>query len=231
MIAQEQRAYLLHSRPFKDNQHLVELLTENDGKVAALVYMNKSSKASKSGLLQPFTPLNLVLKGNNSLKRLSRVEAAAKSYPLSGDSLYSAMYLNELLVRLLAEHVPCEALYLSYHESLLALTQPPSIEIILRKFELVLLEELGIPLDFTPVMQASCASFYYQPELGFVPDDNQQLFPCYRREELAAIARQDFSSKSVLLCFKRLMRQVLSDLLGAKPLHSRKLFTKREIMS
>jgi len=231
MLAQEQRAFLLHSRPFKDNQHLVELLTENDGKVAALAYMNKSSKTSKSGLLQPFTPLNVVLKGHSSLKRLSRVEAAAKSYPLSGDKLYSAMYLNELLVRLLAEHVPCEPLYLSYHQSLEGLMQGPSIEIILRKFELILLEELGIPLDFSPVMEIACASFYYQPELGFVPSDNQQLFPCYNREELLAIARQDFACKGVLLCFKRLMRQVLSDLLGAKPLHSRKLFTKREIIS
>ncbi|WP_044834719.1 DNA repair protein RecO [Thalassomonas actiniarum] len=231
MIVQEQRAFLLHSRPFKDSQHLVELLTENDGKVAALVYMNKSSKSSKSGLLQPFTPITVVLKGRSSLKRLSRVEASAKSYPLSGDNLYSAMYLNELLVRLLAEHVPCEELYLNYHASLEALTAASSIELILRKFELALLEELGIPLDFTPVMEVASGHFYYQPELGFVPSQDQKLYPNYHQGALQAIARQDFAAKETLLCFKRLMRQVLSELLGAKPLHSRKLFIKRETMS
>ena len=231
MKEQEQLAFLLHSRPFKDNQQLLELLTENDGKIAALVYVNKSSKKNKTGVLQPFTPLNIVVKGNSSLKRISRIEAVSKSYLLAGEKLYSAMYLNELLVRLLAEHIPCEHLYHSYQSSLMALTQASSVEVILRKFELVLLDELGTSLDFTPVYDPTIPYFNYQLEQGFVPATDQQSFPCYNSKHLQAIAQEDLTSMEVLLCFKRLMRQVLANLLGTKPLHSRKLFTKREIIS
>lgn len=227
MIEQEQRAFLLHSRPYKDNQKLVELLTERDGKLAALVYINKSSKSNRNGVLQPFTPLNIVLKGNSSLKHISRVEAINKSYLLTGETLFSAMYLNELLVRLLGEHNICEELFHSYKLSLAGLAQGSAIELTLRKFELTLLDELGVSLDFTPVFDNLTPTFYYQSEQGFLPVEEKQALPCYRREHLQAIALQDFSSKDVLICFKRLMRQVLNHLLGTKPLHSRKLFTKK----
>ena len=106
MTELEQSAYLLHSRPYRDNQSIVELITEHEGKVSALVYIGKSAKSNKKALLQPFSPLSIVLKGKSSLKNLSRVESASKSITLSGNYLYSGFYINELLVRLLPELRP-----------------------------------------------------------------------------------------------------------------------------
>ena len=38
----EQNAFVLHRRPYRENQMLVDLLTEHDGKVTALVYVGQS---------------------------------------------------------------------------------------------------------------------------------------------------------------------------------------------
>ncbi len=54
-ILVEQHAFVLHSRPFKENQQLVELLTEDEGKVLALVYVGQSKRSIKKGMIQPFT--------------------------------------------------------------------------------------------------------------------------------------------------------------------------------
>ena len=97
------RAYLLHSRPFRDSSLLVNLLSEEHGHVSAIVYVGNSKKSNKKGLLQPFACLQIELKGQGDLKTLSRLEHAEKSINLTSHHLYSGFYLNELMVRLLPE--------------------------------------------------------------------------------------------------------------------------------
>jgi len=169
-----------------------------------------------------------VLKGKTSLKSLARVEARAKSYSLAHHHLYSGFYLNELLVRLLSESIACPDLFRRYQNSLQALSENNDIEPILRKFEMGLLEELGLSIDFSPVFEKEADSFYYVPQQGFIPAEQALALPCYDGKHIKAIALLQLSSQQVLQSFKVLMRQVLSPLLGNKPLNSRKLFTKQE---
>ncbi len=222
----EQAAFLLHSRPYRENQVIVELLTENEGKVSAIGYVGKTQKSNKKGLLQPFLPLTVLLKGKANLKNLSRVEACQKSYALSGNFLYSGFYLNELLVRLLGEHISCQSLYLQYQNSIAALAKQEPIEQVLRQFETVLLEELGMCFDFSPVFESDQSHFYYLPEQGFIPALAKLNSPRYQREHIQEIALQAFSSSDVLRSYKILMRQVINHLLAGQPLNSRKLFNK-----
>ncbi|NQZ81591.1 MAG: DNA repair protein RecO [Colwellia sp.] len=226
MIEIEQSAFLLHSRPYRENQQIVEFLTENCGKISAIVYIGKTLKSNKKGLLQPFSPLNIILKGRGSLKLLSRVEASEKSYKLTGNHLYSGFYLNELLVRLLGEHIECTELFLQYKNSLLALAECQSLELILRQFEMALLDELGQCFDFSPVFEINCSSFYYVQEQGFIPALTKMKLPCYDRMHIQAIAQQQLTDKKVLHSYKVLMRQVINHFLDGKPLNSRKLFIK-----
>jgi len=226
MIETEQSAFLLHSRPYRENQQIVEFLTENNGKTSAIVYIGKTLKSNKKGLLQPFSPLNIILKGKGSLKLLNRVEASEKSYKLTGNHLYSGFYLNELLVRLLGAHVECTELYVQYKNSLLALATCQPIELILRQFEMTLLDELGQCFDFSPVFDINFASFYYVKEQGFIPAVTKMNIPCYDRMHIQAIAEQQFTDKNVLHSYKVLMRQVINHFLDGKPLNSRKLFIK-----
>jgi DNA repair protein RecO (recombination protein O) len=70
----EQSAFLLHSRPYRENQILLEFLTSHQGKISAISYLGNSLKSNKKALLQPFSPLKIVLKGKGNLRYLQRVE-------------------------------------------------------------------------------------------------------------------------------------------------------------
>jgi DNA repair protein RecO (recombination protein O) len=222
----EQEAFILHSRPFKDNQLIVDLLTEQSGKVSAIVYTGKTQKSNKKGLLQPFLPLQVILKGKGQLKNLSRIETNQRSYPLTGNYVFSGFYINELLVRLLGEHIECPELFHQYKRSILALANQDPVEQNLRVFEMTLLDELGQSFDFNSVFESQESYFYYIFEEGFVPALSKLSLPKYSRSHLLAIAEECFGDKHVLKTFKLLMRQVINNLLGGKPLNSRKLFTR-----
>jgi DNA repair protein RecO (recombination protein O) len=222
-----QSAFVLHSRPYRENQLLIDLLTEHDGKLAALSYVGHSTKSSRKALLQPFLPIKVTLKGQYNLKSLIRVEPIGKSFLLKKNALFSAFYINELLVKLLGENIACEALFQQYKMSLEALAQARNIEICLREFELMLMDELGLSFDFSLVFEHSAEGFYYLPDEGFIPAYTKLKQPCYNRWHLQAIAERDLSTPEVLNTFKALMRQVINHLLDGVPLNSRKLFSKK----
>ncbi len=221
----EQNAFLLHSRPYRDNQVIVEFLTQSLGKVSAIAYVGTSVKSSKKALLQPFIPLQIVLKGKGALKTLVRIENAKKSFLLTGDYLYSGFYLNELQVRLLAENIPLEALYEQYQQSLELLSQRQAIESILRDFENALLDELGLTIDYSMLFEQNHDYYHYLPEQGLVPalsNDGIKLPAGHLRQ----IAQQQVGDSKVRQSYKLLMRQVFEPLLAGKPLNSRKLFKR-----
>jgi len=236
----EQHAFVLHSRPFKENQQLVELLTEDEGKVSALVYVGQSKRSIKKGMIQPFLPLKFTFRNKDTaLKRISDIEATANSYLLSKNSLYSAFYINELLVRLLNNDIVCEALFKQYQLTLASLSENLPIAPHLRQFELCLLAELGLSFDFSPVFNQdsdNVAGFYYIAEQGFVPaykySVNSISTPWFNTEHLQTIAQHIHHGKVLIhseaeQTFKLLMRNVLNHLLDGKPLNSRKLFERR----
>jgi DNA repair protein RecO (recombination protein O) len=235
----EQHAFVLHSRPFKENQQLVELLTKNEGKISALVYVGQSKRSIKKGMIQPFLPLIITYKGkNDSLKKISSIEAASNAYPLKKDSLFSGFYLNELLVRLLKNDIECSALFNQYQLTLSSLSENLPIAAQLRLLELCLLDELGLSFDFSPVFNEvsdSVAGFYYVTEQGFVPAYNYSIGSIktiwYKTTHLQAIAQHIQNGKVIInnkeqQTFKLLMRNVINQLLDGKPLNSRKLFKK-----
>jgi DNA repair protein RecO (recombination protein O) len=244
----EQYAFVLHTRPYRDNQLMVDLLTEHDGKVSALVYVGQSKRSIKKGLLQPFLPLKVILKGNSHLKNIHAIDSCGKSYRLIKNSLFSAFYVNELLIRLLTEHIPCHALYIQYQKTVSALAnEQEAIAPQLRVFEAALLAELGVSFDFSPVVEYQVSRFRYIVEEGFVPvfDTNSAVDTLQTKtynnisfdaEHLRAIANNQLddlsTSRSKLTVeeehtFKLLMRQVINNLLGNKPLNSRKLFMSK----
>ena len=231
----EQNAFVLHSRPYRENQQLVDLLTQQDGKVTALVYVGQSKRSIKKGLIQPFLPLRLTLKGQGNVKQISQVDSIGKSFLLIKHRLFSSFYLNELLIRLLTEQIPCQQLFSQYQETLIALAKGAEIAPQLRLFELALLEELGLSFDFSPVFEHDVSYFHYVAEQGFVPVYDP--FPknrtqCFDRAHLQVISQRESlytnsTTEGVSNTFKLLMRQVINQLLGNQPLNSRKLFVKK----
>jgi DNA repair protein RecO (recombination protein O) len=216
-------AFVLHSRPYKETGALVDLFTP-DGRLRAVL---RGARSRNGGLARPFTPLELELRGRGELKSVQRLESAGVPLLLTGQALYSGLYLNELLMRLLPVEDPHPALHQDYALSLAALAAGRPLEPILRAFEWRLLDELGygFALDRDADGQALAPEALYRlvPDAGF-----QQVFQLqpglFNGRELLALSEADWDQPGALAAAKRLMRQALAPHLGDRPLVSRELF-------
>lgn len=235
MRVELQPAFVLHSRPYRDTSMLVDLLTQDFGRVAVIAKGVRRGKSNRRALLNPFSPLLVSFQGKSGLKLLTAIEPGLGSFRLQGASLYSGFYLNELLIRLLAELDPQERIYRRYCATLEALAAGAELEPLLRLFEFGLLAELGYGLDLetdvtsgAQVEEDRWYRFNIDEGLSAVPEDlpsatDQRLYPGL---ELKAIAAGDFSRTETRSFAKRLTRSMLSPLLGDKPLKSRDLFSR-----
>ncbi|MEM8661478.1 MAG: DNA repair protein RecO [Pseudomonadota bacterium] len=140
-----QPSYVLHSRAYRDTSLLVEVFTAEHGRIGLVARgaRRKSRNGSPAALLQPFAPMLLGFTGRGELKTLTATETAGRPQILVGERLYSGLYLNELLVRLLHRHDAHPKLFAAYGDALNGLASSGEIDGVLRQFELILISELG----------------------------------------------------------------------------------------
>ena len=230
-----QPAFVLHSRPYRETSLLVDVLTEEEGRMSLLSYGAKKQPALLKALLQPFTPLWIAWRGKTELMKLTTVEPSGVPCQLQGECLLSGLYLNELLMRVLPKQDPVPLVYVAYRETLLKLQQPPLQQKTLRLFEKKLLTELGyaLPLErYSHTGKPISAKRYYQfsPDIGFheyeksYAEKQQKQQAIFSGKMLLALANEQLESVDCLQEAKQLMRLILAPLLGYKPLQSRRLF-------
>jgi len=219
-------AYLIHSRPFSESSLIVELFTESHGRIAAVANGVKRPKNVNKSLLQPFRPLLVSWRGQGDLKTLVRIDSPTLALPLARTYLYSGLYLNELILRLLGKELPHPEIYNAYHATLISLSKNNDIEISLRQFELTLLAELGQGISFDVDIDNQPINSHWRYDLlteqGFISRVNGKFIG----ESLINIAKTNFCENITRNHAKTITRQVLAPLLGTKPLHSRRLFSR-----
>ncbi|MEX0962547.1 MAG: DNA repair protein RecO [Pseudohongiellaceae bacterium] len=229
-----QPAYVLHTQPFQNTSVLVDFFTMDYGRVRAVAKGARSPKSKYRSLLQLFQPVLVSLAGRSDLKTLTGVESSLGAMILRGQRLFSGMYINELLTRLLLNHVEHKQLYLAYQDTLVALQGIADMQLLLRQFELCVLSELGygINLDSDCRTQAAIqenASYRFTPDVGFElleetgQHDSSRV---YAGSHLVALRDFDLRDEEAAKTAKRLLRTALAAHLGGKPLNSRSLFTK-----
>ena len=69
-----QHAYLLNSRSFRENSFIVDLLTENNGRMSGMARVAKKRGKILRGNLQPFALLNIHWSGQGQLPNLTLLE-------------------------------------------------------------------------------------------------------------------------------------------------------------
>lgn len=145
-----QPAWVLGRRAYRDSSLLVDLLTAENGRMSVVVKgaHRKQRGGSYASLMQPFCPILVGLGGKAELKYLSSAENAGVALSLPGERLFSGLYMNELLVRLLPKFDAVPQLFATYGSSLLALSDNNDAELTLRRFELALFEELGYEIQW-----------------------------------------------------------------------------------
>ncbi len=230
-----QPGYILHSRDYRDSSAIVEVFTPEHGRVSVVARGARRSPRRRKGgsLLQQFQPLLLSFSGRGELKTLTGSEAAGLAYTLRGERLFSGLYMNELLIRLLHRYDAHPALFASYCDALDGLAGQELTEVALRRFEMKLLHELGYSFDLQIDGQSGDAVreeawYQYHGDYGLVErgDAAEAGHPVYPGAHLVAIAEGRIEGPAAGTA-KRLMRQALAVHLGDIPLKSRDLFRRR----
>lgn len=229
-----QPAYVLHRRSYRETSFIVELFTPEHGRLSAVIKGARKPTSALPGLLQPFTSLLVSWTGKNELMTLTHVEMRNQPMRFEKDCLFAGFYLNELLICLLEKWDAHPGLYAAYERALLALNQQQQLqEQTLRSFEKCLLAELGygVLAKSDPAWQQIQPDKFYSfvPEQGFVPSSTNSGAMVFRGQDLLAIGNEDWRDTEVLKEAKRLMRLILTPLLGERQLHSRKLFAASRV--
>lgn len=145
-----QAAFVLHSRPYKETSALVDFFTPL-GRLRAVL---RGARGKAGALARPFVPLEVEFRGRSELKNVVRLEPNGIPNLLSGEALFSGLYLNELMIRLLPAEDPHPALFDHYLATLPLLAAGNPLEPLLRSFEWRLLDDLGYGFPWTPISSA-----------------------------------------------------------------------------
>jgi len=225
-----QPAFVLHRRAYRESSLLLDVLTRDFGRIGLVARSARASKKGQGSLLQPFQSLLLSWSGRGELKTLVSAERAQMLPLVTGERLFSALYLNELLVRALAPADPHLPVFEAYAGLLPGLATDADHEPLLRDFELLLLRELGYALDLgAEASYGEClepeAFYAFDPATGFVQQpeglDSTHAFPGWA---LLAIGQRDYADVRTRRLAKRLLREALAAAIGERPLRSREYF-------
>ena len=243
--------YLLHQRPYQEKRALYYLFSQQHGVIHGI--------GKKGAPL--FMPLQLFATGKRDLKTFSQINIAPLSSiqhslelegsnvnlaealyheSINGQNQYAALYLNEILWRLLPTEDPMPVLWQHYQNSLYQLKQPltaDELRLCLRQFETYLFNELGFALtlkhdSLDQPIESDCA-YRFLPDVGFVliihNDDSENVTAqtVFKGSEVIMMVEQGMSTVT-LNTWSRLHRQLIDHLLDYQPLQSRLLWQQQQ---
>lgn len=228
----QQPGFVLHSYPYRETSLIVEVFSRDHGRIGLVAKGARRPMSQLRGVLMAFQPLLIDWSGGGEMKTLVRAEWQGGQPLLGGQALLCAYYLNELLMRLLPREDPHPVLFRAYGDALRALAAGDGQEVILRRFELALLRELGYGLqldsdaDGAPVRPE--LRYAYIIERGAVPLDEYGIDDpsVVAGRVLLDMARGDFREPETLAGAKALMRRLIQHYLGGQVLQSRRVFTE-----
>lgn len=220
--------YLIHHRPYRERSHIVYLLTQEYGRIDGILRQTPPPQ---------YQPITLQASGKSELKNFSKLEILHQPVFFFGDAFFAGFYLNELLLRLAPLEVEMPHTFIQYHQTLHGLQQlstqaNPALFLrqILRQFETALLQDLGYAIDFSLDARLEPIS----PEQDYLFQLNEGFIPVASGSTLAVsgqqLARMQCNEQTgewdaqQLRVLAKLYRQVLTALLGDRPLKSRQLW-------
>ena len=224
--------FILHRRPYSESSLLIDIFTRGYGRLTAIAKGARQQKSSYRGMIRPFALTTLGWSGKGEVKTLTQCEWAGHDFGVSGQALFCAYYLNELLLKFLQRFDPHEKLFDQYLKSILALGAQVEAQSVLRVFEKVLLNEIGYGLQLDRDQETgqpidSLALYRYRPGLGaFVTQSNESGGIKIRGASLIALRNEDGFDDLALRELKYLHRAIFQSLLDGRPLSSRAIFVQ-----
>jgi DNA repair protein RecO (recombination protein O) len=225
---QQQPAFILHHRPFRDTSQILDILSREYGKLALVARGSRGSRSRLKGILRPFVPLEMSWVQKTDLGTLVGAEVCGAPSGLTGDALLCGYYVNELLMQFLHRHDPQPEVFDLYARTLAALAVAANVAACLRLFEIELLREVGYALNLdqdsaTHAPLDEGGHYEYRMEQGAVRVSRAEGPLVFSGAALLAIDRGELDRPEVLRAANRLLREVIDFHLGGKELKTRKV--------
>jgi DNA repair protein RecO (recombination protein O) len=222
-------AFVLHATPWRETSLVIELLTRDHGRIACVAKGAKRPTSALRSVLLAFQPLQVGWSGRQELRTLTSAEWLGGMAAPQGDGLLCGFYMNELVVKLLPREDAHPALFDGYAKALVALGLGESLEATLRRFEWLLLREIGYAVnlrqdvDQRPIDPAR--QYWLLAGRGFVTAGSDGLDGegAYSGATLLDIVADEYASSRTLAEAKRLTRVVLAEQLEGQTLKTRQI--------
>jgi DNA repair protein RecO (recombination protein O) len=222
-------AYLLHARPYRETSGLLELLTERYGRVSCVGRGLRGQRRAQAPV--PFVRMRVGFGGRSALMNWNGFEVEAR-HALEGRALFSGLYLNELMLRVLRNDDPHPSVFAGYERTLAELAASADLEAALRRFERLLLRECGYEITLDTDAETgeaidADATYRFTPDTGFSRcDESPDGARTFLGATLLAIHGDDYADQHVRRAAKRILRRALEPHVGERPLVSRELFRR-----
>ncbi len=217
-------AFLLHQRPYGNSSVMAEMFTLDNGRISVIAKGAKKPKSKFFGVLSPFSKLRITYRGKSELKTLTNVDKEDIFSDSFSKLSYTLLYINELLIKILPQGAPQKELFNLYDKFLLEIKTSNEIDIILRRFEIDLLEMLGYGINFINEVDSGQSIdadklYDFVPELGFKESPNG----IFNGKEIISISKLDFENINKKK-FKSLTTMAIGYSLDGGDLKSRQIF-------
>jgi DNA repair protein RecO (recombination protein O) len=214
-------SYFIHKRFLRETSLRILFFTRTEGLIEASY--RGARKSSTQALLQPFVPLWLQVQTGNYGSYVQKLELLGTPLAFKGKVLFSALYVNELIQRLLKFSDPQPTLFNMYEATLMALSEmdhPKKTEPMLRQFERALLMCCGYGFSFITDREENKidpnATYHFTPTVGF----ERSATGLFLGAHLHSIAENQLSDEAVLKSAKYIMRCAIAAQLDT-PIQSR----------
>lgn len=223
-----QPAFVLHSYPYKETSLIVDVFTREFGRLSLVAKGAKRPTSALRSVLQTFQPLNISWTGKSEIRTLTVAEWVGGMLPLEKTALLCGFYLNELLVKFLVRDEINAILFDSYVSTLNQLAHNETAAIVLRKFELILLQQAGLlgDLSYCVSSRAKISAnelYVLEPGVGVREGGLGENLPRVSGKTLLDMINRDYVDPQTQAQSKQLMRSLLSFHLHGAPLNTRQI--------
>lgn len=223
-----QPAYVLHARAWRETSLLLEVLSEDHGRLGLIARgTHGPRRQALRAALQPLQHIRFDGVQRGELAWLNAAEPIDSPPRLPSEAALAAFYVHELLLRLAPRQDPQPRLYVLYGELRARLGATDALAWTLRRFERDLLDALGVGFDFgcdgdgTPIDPA--ARYRLDPEHGprrLLGEREGDRGRSATGRALLALAADQRPLAEDLAGLRRALRTVLSSHLGERGLKS-----------
>jgi DNA repair protein RecO (recombination protein O) len=222
--------YILHRRDYSESSLILDVFSREHGRINLIAKgakRNKKQQGVSHNLYQKYL-ISWVAKSD--LGTLTDIEPVSMSNTLKSDLVLTGFYMNEILLRLLHKHESHPELFDSYESSINSLVKNASEHTVLRYYEKTLLQALGYGIILDHEIESGesideAEKYYYKLDHGPVLESSKSgLGISVMGKTLLELEGESLSDLDNINEAKMLLRVLLDQHLGDKPLASRELY-------